>query len=119
MFLNPMLYKPGYSSSEAPANRVILYLLEDVGVEEVRAQKNYITTVNSFTNTLISFKHIQKSGTINFFVHIAIKQNLNLKIQIQKVSDKKSFKQSKDSSVVRCLVIYCTYLIVASSIARY
>ena len=41
MFLNPMLYKPGYSSSEAPANRVILYLLEDVGVEEVRAQKNY------------------------------------------------------------------------------
>ena len=41
IFLNPMLYKPGYSSSEAPAKRVILYLLEDVGVEEVRVQKNY------------------------------------------------------------------------------
>ena len=35
IFSNPMLYKPGYSSSEAPAKRVILYLLEDVGVEEV------------------------------------------------------------------------------------
>ena len=41
IFLNPILYKPGYSSSEAPAKRVILYLLEDVGVEEVRVQKNY------------------------------------------------------------------------------
>ena len=47
---------------------------------------------------------------INFFVHIAKNENLNLKIKIQKISDKKSFKQSQDSSAFRCLVIYCTYM---------
>ena len=62
IFSNPMLYKPGYSSSEAPAKRVILYLLEEVGVEEVRAQNNHnhVFTVQTHLFCLNTYIVLQK-----------------------------------------------------------